>query len=35
MWKEKTFRIATMGESQLSDVEALLSAFEEFLATLP
>jgi predicted phosphoserine aminotransferase len=35
MWKEKTFRIATMGEVQISDVEALLAAFEEFLGTLP
>lgn len=31
IWKEKTFRIATMGETQLSDVEDLLLAIEEFL----
>lgn len=32
--KEKQFRIATMGEIQMSDVEALLPAIEEFVATL-
>ena len=30
--KEKNFRIATMGEIQMSDVEALLPAIEEFVA---
>jgi aspartate aminotransferase-like enzyme len=32
LWKDKTFRIAHMGEIQMSDVEALLAAFEEFMA---
>jgi aspartate aminotransferase-like enzyme len=32
VWKDKTFRIAHMGEIQMSDVEALLMAFEEFMA---
>ncbi len=31
MWKDKTIRIAHMGEIQMSDVEALLAAFEEFM----
>jgi len=29
--KDKQFRIATMGEIQMSDVEALLPAIEEFV----
>lgn len=29
--KGKTYRVATMGETQLNDVENLISAFEEFL----
>ena len=32
LWKDKTFRIAHMGEIQMSDVETLLAAFEEFMA---
>ena len=32
LWKDKTFRIAHMGEIQMTDVEALLAAFEEFMA---
>lgn len=32
IWKDKTIRIAHMGEIQMSDVEALLAAFEEFMA---
>lgn len=35
IWKEKTFRIATMGETQLSDVEDLLLAIDEFLKQTP
>jgi len=31
-WKDKTIRIAHMGEIQMSDVETLLAAFEEFMA---
>lgn len=30
--KEKTFRIAHMGETQMSDIDTLLAAFDEFLA---
>jgi len=30
--KDKTFRIATMGETSLSDVDTLLSGMEEFMA---
>lgn len=30
--KEKNFRIAHMGETQLSDIEALLASLEEFIA---
>ncbi len=30
-WKDKTFRIAHMGEIQMSDVEALLAALEEYM----
>lgn len=30
--KNKTFRIATMGETTMADVDALLSAMEEFMA---
>jgi aspartate aminotransferase-like enzyme len=29
--KEKTFRIAHMGETQMGDIEELLEAMEEFL----
>jgi aspartate aminotransferase-like enzyme len=32
IWKDKTIRIAHMGEIQMNDVEALLAAFEEFMA---
>jgi aspartate aminotransferase-like enzyme len=32
IWKDRTIRIAHMGEIQMSDVEALLAAFEEFMA---
>ena len=32
IWKDKTIRIAHMGEIQMNDVEALLVAFEEFMA---
>ena len=32
IWKDKTIRIAHMGEIQMSDVETLLAAFEEFMA---
>ena len=32
LWKDKTFRIAHMGEIQMTDVEALLAAFEAFMA---
>ena len=32
IWKDKTFRIAHMGEIQMNDVETLLAAFEEFMA---
>ncbi len=35
IWKEKTFRIATMGENQPADVEDLLLAIEEFLKQTP
>lgn len=30
-WKDKTYRIAHMGEIQMSDVENLIAAFEEFM----
>ena len=30
-WKDKTYRVATMGETQLSDVENLIAAMEEFM----
>jgi aspartate aminotransferase-like enzyme len=29
--KEKTFRIAHMGETQMEDIEKLLEAMEEYL----
>ena len=32
IWKDKTIRIAHMGEIQMNDVETLLAAFEEFMA---
>lgn len=30
--KDATFRVATMGETQMSDIEALLKGFEDFMA---
>jgi len=30
-WKDKTYRVATMGETQMSDVENLIAAMEEFM----
>lgn len=30
-WKDKTFRVATMGETQLSDIENLIAAMEEYI----
>jgi aspartate aminotransferase-like enzyme len=30
--RKRTFRIAHMGETQMSDVETLLQAIDEFLA---
>jgi aspartate aminotransferase-like enzyme len=32
--KNKTFRIATMGETTLEDVDALLAAMDDYLATV-
>ena len=30
-WKDKTYRVATMGEIQMSDVENLIAALEEYM----
>lgn len=32
IWKDKTYRIATMGETQLADVETLLAALDEYMS---
>jgi aspartate aminotransferase-like enzyme len=31
--KEKTFRIAHMGETQVTEIETLLAALDEYIAT--
>jgi aspartate aminotransferase-like enzyme len=30
-WKDKTYRVATMGETQMSDIENLIAALEEYM----